>query len=472
MKKKVLGLLGIVIAGVLLVGCNSSKPAKQAGTETQNNAPAMEAQASVIGNSYIIEVDDEDGNPVPDVTLKFCTDTQCRLGKTGQDGVAVFETDAPGAYSVHILEAPKGFEEDETEYTTDTNFGLMKLTVKGKAANDATTGKVYNFPTAGLQISSFPAIENLYGTIELADVASVPGLPDVIEARLDYTGRPQAETKAFTEELENCDHSDKAEVERLLAKMDTFYDVTNGPLIFVFGIKDDGSVTFDDVMANENINPQNFITETLELGKAGGYTYYLVKYDYDKFSTMMPVSERPAEAEKDMQGIFSTDLKEVASHITLTGPLKPLSIDNNSVLNFAVTDFDGNKVDLKSLCAGHKVTMLNVWGTWCHFCVEELPQLEELNKEFEAQDCQIVGFCEDGWKNGKAEKAQQQLKDAGVTYVNVIAPENYHDYMVLEAYPTSFFLDSEGRVLTKEPVAGTNVDLYRAALKEALDNLQ
>ena len=116
--------------------------------------------------------------------------------------------------------------------------------------------------------------------------------------------------------------------------------------------------------------------------------------------------------------------------------------------------------------------MINVWGTWCKWCVAELPDLEELNKEFEAQGCQIVGLCEDGWKEGKADKATQQLKDAGVTYINVIAPESYHDYISVSGYPTSFFVDSKGNVLTKKPVVGSDLEGYKAALQEALANLQ
>ena len=42
-----------------------------------------------------------------------------------------------------------------------------------------------------------------------------------------------------------------------------------------------------------------------------------------------------------------------------------------------MTDFDGNEVD-KSLFEGHRLTMVNIWATFCNPCLSEMPELGEL----------------------------------------------------------------------------------------------
>lgn len=54
-----------------------------------------EAQTAA-GGEYNILVVDENDNPVPGVIVQFCTDTMCNLGKTKDDGIAVFAVETPG----------------------------------------------------------------------------------------------------------------------------------------------------------------------------------------------------------------------------------------------------------------------------------------------------------------------------------------------------------------------------------------
>lgn len=470
MKRKLLSLVAVAMAGVLLVACNTSKPAQNTN-DGGNENPKVEAQAGALDNSYLILVVDENDNPVSDVTVQFCNDVQCKLGTTSEDGVAVFESENPGEFSVHILDAPAGYTADaETEYTTDSNYGQLKVVLKGSAEN---TEKVYNFATAGFKFAALPDMENTFGTIEKVDFGSDDDTPGIVTGRLDYIGRSKEECDAIQKKLDNLDRTDEAAVNAFLEEYNKFYNVIQGPALYVIGVDTTKGVTIENALKNEYVDPQGYICETYDLGTAKDYTYYVCKIDYDKYIKEFDGAEMPEEAVKELKTFMvDTDLKTFADRITLEGPMDDISVDNGSVINFEVTDFDGNTMNLTDLCADHKVTMINVWGTWCKWCVAELPDLEELNKEFEAQGCQIVGLCEDGWKEGKADKATQQLKDAGVTYINVIAPESYHDYISISGYPTSFFVDSKGNVLTKKPVVGSDLEGYKAALQEALANLQ
>lgn len=50
--------------------------------------------------------------------------------------------------------------------------------------------------------------------------------------------------------------------------------------------------------------------------------------------------------------------------------------------DFSAQDFDGNAVT-KDIFADHDLTMVNLWTTTCGYCIEEMPVLNDLRKEFQ-----------------------------------------------------------------------------------------
>lgn len=132
------------------------------------------------------------------------------------------------------------------------------------------------------------------------------------------------------------------------------------------------------------------------------------------------------------------------------------------LLKFTTKDLDGNEINSEDLFRGHELTMLNVWATWCGPCKRELPDLGKMAKDFEAKNCQIVGLCLDGDEEGKT--AKELLKEAGVEYLNIIAPENMMDVLPVVSIPTTYFLNSEGCVVG-EPIVGAYVEEYPKRLE-------
>ena len=67
-------------------------------------------------------VSDTDGNLVKGVTVQFCSDTTCTMGKTDANGVASFEIEEGPAYIVHILKVPEGYKKNTGEFVTDDTY--------------------------------------------------------------------------------------------------------------------------------------------------------------------------------------------------------------------------------------------------------------------------------------------------------------------------------------------------------------
>jgi thiol-disulfide isomerase/thioredoxin len=95
---------------------------------------------------------------------------------------------------------------------------------------------------------------------------------------------------------------------------------------------------------------------------------------------------------------------------------------------------------------GGKVVLVNFWATWCPPCREEIPELIELKREFKDK-MEIVGISEDDDPPASVIKF---ARAKGMTYPIVMATSELIDaYGGVPALPTSFLIDTQGRVVQK-----------------------
>ncbi len=62
-----------------------------------------------------------------------------------------------------------------------------------------------------------------------------------------------------------------------------------------------------------------------------------------------------------------------------------------------------------------KVTLLNLWATWCVPCRKEMPELSQLQKDLGGADFQVVELSEDLKGYGPSFKFLQSVKAEGLT---------------------------------------------------------
>jgi thiol-disulfide isomerase/thioredoxin len=121
-------------------------------------------------------------------------------------------------------------------------------------------------------------------------------------------------------------------------------------------------------------------------------------------------------------------------------------------------DLSGKPVN-KDNWAG-KVVLVNFWATWCPPCREEIPELLQLKKEYKDR-LEIVGISEDDDPPANVLKFARQQ---GMTYPIVMAtPELVDAYGGVPALPTSFLIDTQGRVVQKHsglyPIEGYDLEI-------------
>jgi cytochrome c biogenesis protein CcmG, thiol:disulfide interchange protein DsbE len=112
--------------------------------------------------------------------------------------------------------------------------------------------------------------------------------------------------------------------------------------------------------------------------------------------------------------------------------------------DFKLDDLDGKPL---SLAGSHgKVILLNFWATWCGPCRAEIPDLIELQTKYKDR-LQIIGISVD---DDDAAEVKKVVGETGINYpVALASPDVRTAYGGIVALPTSFVLDSEGRVVQK-----------------------
>ncbi len=125
---------------------------------------------------------------------------------------------------------------------------------------------------------------------------------------------------------------------------------------------------------------------------------------------------------------------------------------------FEGQDTEGNAVT-SDIFGQSRLTMVNVWATYCNPCLSEMPELGELAGEYDAGDFQIIGVISDvpqavkGADAEKLEKAQEEAKrlieETGADYTHLLLNASLYDALLTDvtAVPTTFFIDAQGNVL-------------------------
>lgn len=139
-------------------------------------------------------------------------------------------------------------------------------------------------------------------------------------------------------------------------------------------------------------------------------------------------------------------------------------------LVFEGVDIEGNQIS-STVFSEAKITMINVWATYCNPCLREMPGLGELTGDYDAGEFQIIGIISDVLEGGD-QKAIDQAKDlitqTNAQYPHLLLNESVYYALLTDVsvVPTTFFIDENGVVL--DTVMGA---MDKAAWKEKIDEL-
>ncbi len=103
--------------------------------------------------------------------------------------------------------------------------------------------------------------------------------------------------------------------------------------------------------------------------------------------------------------------------------------------------------------ADSKLTMLNVWATYCNPCLNEMPDLAEIALEYDSAEFQILGIICDvsvfSDENALAEAMHLIEETGATTYPHLLLNDSLYSSLVgaIDSVPTTFFINQKGEML-------------------------
>lgn len=129
----------------------------------------------------------------------------------------------------------------------------------------------------------------------------------------------------------------------------------------------------------------------------------------------------------------------------------PAPEEEKYYLSFSAPTTGGETWD-SAMFANSKLTMINVWGTYCGPCLKEMPALGEIAAEYDAAEFQLIGVvCDvmEGDSQAAVDAANELIKETGANYPHLLANESiYMSFLsAVSAVPTTFFVRQDGSLI-------------------------
>ncbi|MBC8087373.1 MAG: TlpA family protein disulfide reductase [Phycisphaerae bacterium] len=109
--------------------------------------------------------------------------------------------------------------------------------------------------------------------------------------------------------------------------------------------------------------------------------------------------------------------------------------------NYLATSLDGDSVSLAALRG--KVTLLNVWATWCHPCRTEIPELQAIHERYRKDGLQLIGVSVD--TDGTDDAIRTFMRDFKMTFpIWRDADDRISAQFLIVGVPATFLIDKAG----------------------------
>lgn len=121
-----------------------------------------------------------------------------------------------------------------------------------------------------------------------------------------------------------------------------------------------------------------------------------------------------------------------------------------------VVSFEANTIEGEAFSSDvfsqSRLTMINVWATYCNPCLSEMPDLGEIAVEFDSAEFQMIGVIsdvEEGAAEDNIANAKELIEQTKANYPHLLLSESLYTNLVggINSVPTTFFVDQKGELL-------------------------
>ncbi len=137
--------------------------------------------------------------------------------------------------------------------------------------------------------------------------------------------------------------------------------------------------------------------------------------------------------------------------------------------SFTAETLGGEKAD-ESIFKDKRVTMVNIWATFCGPCIKEMPDLQRLHEDYSDKGFQVVGIVCDVYGEDDIETAKGIVKDTGVKYESLLPSDTLNEARINEvtSVPETFFVDETGALIAGPYIGSKSYEDWAAIIEDVL----
>ena len=213
---------------------------------------------------------------------------------------------------------------------------------------------------------------------------------------------------------------------------------------------------FEKSLSEEEIGKITKCDSHTKLGesKDGKYSYYLSVNSGADAETIEELKQTTVEItekkERPENGFVLSEKSDLENTMAFSTDSQNVATD---LSNLQTVDIDGQEFSGKNF-SDYDLTMVNVFATWCSPCVQEIPDLAEIQKEMKDKGVNIVGVVTDtvdqtGENQEALEKAKLIRERSKAEYPFLIPDKsNFNGRLSgIQAFPETFFVDKKGQIV-------------------------
>ena len=238
---------------------------------------------------------------------------------------------------------------------------------------------------------------------------------------------------------------------------------------------------FEKSLSEEEIGKITKCDSHTKLGesKDGKYSYYLsVNSTADAETieelkkTSVEITEKKDRPENGFVLAEKSDLENTMAFMEGAGNTV------TDLSNIVTKDIHGKEFSSKDF-ANYDLTMVNVFATWCTACIQEIPDLVEVQKEMQAKGVNIVGIVtdtvDDTGENQEALEKAKLIQEKTKANYSFLMPDktNFNGRLNgIQALPETFFVDKNGQIVGETYSGSHNKKDWTAIIEKELSALK
>lgn len=202
------------------------------------------------------------------------------------------------------------------------------------------------------------------------------------------------------------------------------------------------------------------------ISKEGDFEFYLL---YNKPN----IDGLSDKSKKEYEEMYN-EIKNFKNSIKVFKPVSEKEkLTKHKQLEFKAKTLEGKEID-SSIFKENKLTMINVWATFCGPCREEMPDIQKLYEEVKKDNINVIGIIADTPDDENQQLAKNILKKKDVKFDNIIPDETIKNGLLKDttSMPTTFFVDSNGNIIGDFIIGSHSKEDYKKEINNRLAKMK